>query len=68
MKAAPILQTGTEELGRPVRLEPGGSVADVGIGGSMSLIKAVAGKGLHLFPERVCLCLGERRARRASGR
>ena len=44
VEAAVVGQAGTEEFGGPVRFQIGGAVADIGVGGGMALVEAVAGK------------------------
>ncbi len=51
VEAAGVRQSGAEELGRPVRAHVGRAVADIGVGGGVPLVKAVAGEGHDLFPE-----------------
>ena len=61
MEAAVVRQPRAEELGGPVRLEVGGAVAHVGVGGRVALVETVAGERHDLLPERVGLVPREAR-------
>ena len=58
VKAAIVGQAGAQERRRPVGFEIGALIADVGVRGGMSLVKAIAGKSQHLLPQRLGLLRG----------
>ena len=51
VKAAPIGQARGEELGREVRFHVGRAIADIGVGGGVTLVEAVARERQHLLPQ-----------------